>query len=206
MRPEATATPEAEAAPKAARGRPRDPDIDDEILAASAAIVAESGLSCLTMDAVARRAGVAKATIYRRFPGKVDLIAATCGVIAPPLPDAPDTGNVRDDLIEIMGRVVDLFGDSAGDRMMPSVIAASATNPDVREALSRFSSNRRSRLAKVLRRAAARGELVDDIDVDLIADQLVGAVVYRLLVTGRSLSPAFQAQLVDQVLHGVLPR
>ncbi len=191
---------------KPARGRPRDPELDDEILAASAAIVAECGLDCLTMDAVARKAGVAKATIYRRFPGKVDLIAATCGVIAPPLPEAPDTGNIRSDLLEIMGRVVAMFQETDGGRMMPSMIAASATNPDVREALSRFSSTRRSRLAKVLRRAVARGELSDGIDVDLVADQLVGAVVYRVLVTGRTLSPAFQEKLVDQVLCGTRPR
>ncbi len=210
MTPKATTSKlvgiDEETAAKPTRGRPRDPELDDEILAASAAIVAQCGLDSLTMDAVAKRAGVAKATIYRRFPGKVDLIAATCGVLAPPPPDAPDTGDIRGDLIEIMGRVVEMFEDTDGGRMMPSMIAGSATNPDVREALSRFSSSRRSRLAEVLRRAIARGELHDDLDVDLLADQLVGAVLYRLLVTGRSLSPVFQAKLVDQALCGVRKR
>jgi AcrR family transcriptional regulator len=189
-----------------ARGRPRDPELDDDILEAAAAIIGEDGLEGLTMDAVARRAGVAKATIYRRFPGKVDLIAATCTALSPTQGEVPDTGSLRGDLIEIMSTIVEHFEESAGGRMMPSIVAASINNPEVRAALQKFSAGRRSRMTKVLRRAAARDELADDVDVELLGDQIVGVVVYRLLVTGRPLTRAVVERTVDQALRGALAR
>ncbi|HKY14575.1 MAG TPA: TetR/AcrR family transcriptional regulator [Microthrixaceae bacterium] len=193
-------------AARPARGRPRDPELDDEILAAAAAIVSESGMEALTMDAVARRAGVAKATIYRRFPGKVDLIVATCNSVAPALPPTPDTGSVRGDLLVLLDHVLEsVQGDDRGS-MMPSVIATAACNPEVREALHRFSANRRSRLTKVLKRAIERGELYEGIDAELVGDQLVGALTYRSLVAGRPLNRAVLERLVDQTLLGAQPR
>ena len=89
---------------------------------------------------------------------------------------------------------------------MPTVLAASSTNPEVSEALQQFSNSRRSRLVEVVRRGIDRGELDEHLDQELLGDQLVGVVLYRFLVTGRPLSKPVVERLVDQVLAGVSPR
>jgi AcrR family transcriptional regulator len=189
----------------ACRGRPRDPGLDDEILDAAVQLIAEGGVDALTMDAVARRAGVAKASIYRRFASKVDLLAAACAAVCPALPESIDTGSVRDDLLEILRLVVESFKAKQTNRVLPTVLAEASTNSEVKEALTRFTVTRRSRLAEAVRRGVDRGELAGGIDEELLVDQLVGAVLYRNLVTARPLTRAVLVRLVDQVLDGATP-
>ena len=205
-RPSGMSTANVEVTPVATRGRPRDPELDDEILAAAVQLIAEHGVDGLTMDAVARHAGVAKASIYRRFASKVDLLAAACAAVCPTALDAPDTGCVRDDLVELLGAIVESFRAKSTNKLMPTVLAASSTNSEVSEALQQFSNSRRSRLVEVVRRGIERGELDAHLDEELLGDQLVGVVVYRFLVTGRPLSKLVIERLVDQVLAGVAPR
>jgi AcrR family transcriptional regulator len=199
-----TGTP-TDAAP-VCRGRPRDPGLDDEILDAAVQLIAEGGADALTMDAVARRAGVAKASIYRRFASKIDLLAAACAAVCPALPESIDTGSLRDDLIEILRLVVESFKAKQTNRVLPTVLAESSTNPEVKEALTRFTVTRRSRLSEAVRRGVERGELSAGIDEELLVDQLVGAVLYRNLVTARPLTKSVLVRLVAQVLGGAAPR
>jgi AcrR family transcriptional regulator len=205
-RPSGMTATNADITPVVTRGRPRDPELDDEIMAAAVHLIATHGVEGLTMDAVARRAGVAKASIYRRFASKVDLLAAACAAVCPTALDAPDTGSARDDLVELIGAIVESFRAKSTNKLMPTVLAASSTNPDVSEALQKFSNSRRSRLVEVVRRGIDRGELDEHLDQELLGDQLVGVVLYRFLVTGRPLSKPVIERLVDQVLAGVSPR
>ena len=186
------------------RGRPRDPEVEQQIAEATVGLVAEVGFEALTMEAVAKRAGVAKATLYRRFPAKVDLIVAACQWVSPMEPEVPDTGSVRDDLVEVISGFADRLRRSEAGRTLPSMVASSVRSPEIREALQRVSESRRSRLLHVLRRGVDRGELHDDLDLELIADTLTGPIAYRHLISGRSITPSVVARLVDQVLRGAL--
>lgn len=185
------------------RGRPRDPDVDDGILRAAADLAAERGFDGLTMDGVAKRAGVAKASVYRRFPCKVDLIVAVCQAAAPLDEDPPDTGSLREDLIELMGSQSDNINNSEVGAILPAMVAEAVVNEEVREALRAFSSDRRTRMAEVLARGAERGELSADVDRELLVDQLVGAIIYRRLFSTRPTDRTALAALVDQTIAGL---
>ena len=187
-------------------GRPRDPDVDRNVVEAAVAIIIEQGFDGLTMEAVAKRAGVAKASVYRRFPSKVDLAVAACEAVSPALPPVPDTGSVRDDLLVVLHHLLDKLLSSDSGRLMPAMVAASGHNEEVRETLRRFSASRRSRSAEVLGRAVERGELRADLDIDLFADMLTGPVVYRHLISGRPVNKKVLKALVDQALAGGTPR
>lgn len=184
-------------------GRPRDPEVDRQLVDATVDLVSEAGFEGLTMEAVAKRAGVAKATVYRRFPSKVDLVVAVCHAVSPTLPEPPDTGSVRDDLLAVLTSVTQKLQRSDTGRLMPAMVAASGHQPEVREALGRFSASRRSTTTAVLERAIERGELRADADVELLTDALVGPLIYRHLVTGRSTGPAVLRRHIDQVVRGV---
>jgi hypothetical protein len=86
---------------------------------------------------------------------------------------------------------------------MPAMVAASSYNPEVREAMHRFSASRRSRALEVLERAVARGEVRGDVDLDLVVDTLSGPVFYRHLITGRPVNVKVLGNLVELVLAGI---
>jgi len=185
------------------RGRPRDPDVDDGILRAAADLVAERGFEGLTMDGVAKRAGVAKASVYRRFPCKVDLIVAVCHFAAPSQAEAPDTGTLRGDLAFLSSSLSDTISRSELGGILPAMVAEAAVNQEVREALRAFSSGRRSTMNEVLARAVERGELSRAVDLGLVADQLVGTVIYRRLFSTRPTDPEALNALVEQTIAGL---
>lgn len=193
------------AAPKRprGRGRPRDPDVGEQVIDAAIGLISESGFDGLTMDEVARRAGVAKATVYRRFPSKVDLVVAACNAVVPYAPAFEGSGSLEADLVELVVTIARRLSANEGGRLMPAMVAAAASNDEVREALRRFAVSRRSRLHDVLERAVTAGELRKDTDVDLLVDSLVGPVIYRHLVVGRPFEVGTARELVGQLLRGV---
>lgn len=186
------------------RGRPRDPDVDRQVIEAAIELISEHGVDKLTMDAVAKHAGVAKASVYRRFPSKVELVVAACHAAVPYEPDLPESGSLTDDLVTLLGNLGRKLETSRSGRLMPAMVAASGTNPEVREALARFAASRRSNLRALLERGVERGDLRADADVDLLVDCLVGPVIYRHLIGGAPMQSAVR-RLVDQVLRGVAP-
>ncbi len=185
-------------------GRPRDPDVEAEIVAAAVDIVGESGFDGLTMDEVARRAGVARATVYRRFPSRVDLSMAVCHALTPAIGPEPDTGSIEGDLLVVMDGLLEKLKAPDSGRLMPAMISTAVNNPDIQEALRRFSATRRERTTKILKRAIDRGELRSDVDVELLVDQLSAPLIYRTLISGRPVNAKVARQLVSQVLRGVL--
>ena len=187
-------------------GRPRDPDVDRSVVDAAVAIIIEIGFDGMTMEAVAKRAGVAKASVYRRFPSKIDLAVAACEAAGPALSPVPDTGSVRDDLVGVLAALLEKLLGSDSGRLMPAMVAASGHNEEVREVLRRFSASRRSRTIEVLQRAVDRGELRADLDIELFADMLTGPVIYRHLISGRPINKKVVRALVDQALAGGAPR
>lgn len=188
------------AADIAARGRPRDPEVDRSILDAVAAILAERGFDGLTMEAVAARAGVSKASVYRRYACRSQLLETACHAFGPPPREAPDTGSTRDDLVELLASFAAMIGESDAGRVLPALLGASAANPEAREALGRFTASRRSPTLEVIRRGIDRGEIPAGTDPDALADLLSGAVVFRVLVRSERVSRQRVEKYVDLVL------
>jgi AcrR family transcriptional regulator len=181
-------------------GRPRSQRATAAILRAAGDLLDSRGLDGLSVDAIAARAGVSKATIYRWWPNKAAIVMdAVLSVTAPQIP-FPDTGSVREDLRRQMRSVVRLFTKTATGRALVALIAQSQHDPVTATALhERFIAPRRTTAGDVLRRGIARGELRPDLDVDTAIDTLYGALYYRLLVSGDPLTPRYADRVIDHI-------
>jgi AcrR family transcriptional regulator len=188
-------------APGRAQGRPRSALADRAILDAAAELFAECGFDGLTVEGVAGRAGVGKATIYRRYPSKVDLVIETASCLAVQRTSAPDTGSARGDLRALVANLVTFITTTPGGRMIPALVTETRRNPDLAEAHRRFIAERRAAHKAVVRRAIDRGELRADADVDAVVDLLVGPVFYRYLISRGQLDDAFIDALVETVMR-----
>lgn len=186
----------------ARRGRPRNESSSAAILSATLELVAEVGIAGLTMDSVAVRAGVGKATIYRRWSSKEALLLdAWMSCVKKPL--VPDTGSLRSDIDELFLRVDHPLSDSALQRVFPQMIAAAKVNPEVTEAYHAYLAERRLPIRTVLGRAIARGELDRDTDIELVADLLIAPLMYRWLVTDGLVDDRIVTRVIDTVLAGL---
>jgi AcrR family transcriptional regulator len=177
--PQRSQTPATTASP----GRPRDPNRDQAILRATLELMAVRGFE-LGIEEVAERAGVAKTTIYRRFPSKEELVIAALETVAVPQP-APDTGSVRADLIEFGLRRLEEAETVATPLVGMRLLSDLWQYPKLLAIFSeRILAPARAPLVAIVERGIARGELRDDIDRDLIVDSLYGGLVYRTLISG----------------------
>ncbi|MEO7398190.1 MAG: TetR/AcrR family transcriptional regulator [Ilumatobacteraceae bacterium] len=206
MNPVHTAPDRAESAgaqavePGVRRGRPRDGRCDHAILQATLDMLVEGGAAKLSIDGVAARAGVGKATIYRRWSSKEALVLDAIGSDATVVP-TPDTGNLRGDLEQYFAGLIERFADTEGSDVLPHLIEAACYDPEVRVSLDRYLSNRQKPLRAVLQRALRRGELAKDTDLTVMVDILVGPAMYRRLLTGGRIDRAFVRTLLDIVLR-----
>lgn len=181
------------------RGRPRSADADEAIRVAVLDVLAEVGISGMSMDVLAERAGVSKATIYRRWSSKEQLVLDALRSMIGPLDDV-DTGSVRGDLLAYLG---DLAERSRGGRtsdVLPHLIEVACHDDGVRDQLDDYVQYRRGPLLAILGRGVERGELDRGSDVELLADVLLGPFAYRRLLTGAPIDAHFVARLVDVVL------
>lgn len=186
------------------RGRPRDPETDRRITAAAATLMLRRGFEKTTMDQVAAEAGVGKATVYRRWPSKDDLaLAAMQELLDAELPQ-PDTGSVREDLLESYRSMLAFVATEQGAAFMRTSVVE-AIRDDRIAALYREAQERREQQSRTtLERAVARGEVRADVDLDVAVQWLGGLTVSRI-VSRRPLPRLDQAEaMVDFVLHGIL--
>ena len=187
------------------RGRPRNESCRDDILTATIELVAEVGIAGLTVDAVAKRAGVGKATLYRRWTSKEELMLAAWMSIAA-IPDVPDTGSLRGDLVQLFAAWQHPLPEEMLQKVFPQMIAAAKVNADVHEAYQVFIAERRRPMRTVLERAVANGELAGDLPLDVVQDLLVAPIIYRWLFTDASVDEDVKAAVIDLVLAGVHAR
>ncbi|HEY3241527.1 MAG TPA: TetR/AcrR family transcriptional regulator [Acidimicrobiia bacterium] len=192
-----TAVSDLSAAPP--RGRRRSRRSEEAILDATLALLGEVGFSGLTIDGIATRAGVGKATIYRHWPGKAHLVVDAFRSRIPPMA-APDTGSLRGDLLAVVGHLVQGLGHSPLSRIMPALVEAAERDPELEQLFKEFGAERRAVLMDLLARAAARGELREDLDRDLALELVIGPVFVRRLVIRKPLTPRYGKALVEAVL------
>lgn len=183
-------------------GRPRDPELDRVILGAAVELLCAEGFAGTTVEAVAERAGVGKATIYRRWATREDLLLAAGSAMAGACPDDPDIGDVRGDLVVLISGLVSVMATTPVGHLMSATVDEAARNPELRARLDDFIADRRRPVLAALRRGLARGELRADLDLELMTDLLSGPIFTRLLVTGRPLCDGLAADVVDLVLDG----
>jgi AcrR family transcriptional regulator len=187
-------------------GRPRDPSRDVAIVQATLELLSESGFGALTMEAVAARAGVGKATLYRRYAGKDQLVIDALARLTEPAEPAVGA-SVRDQLVTLL-QGTQRRADSLAGRIFPRLISEAMENPELLRAYrQQVLDPRRRRFRDVLRRGVDEGLLRPDLDLEHAVDLLVGPVAYRnLLRTDPPAAPDFVMRVVDDVLDGLRPR
>jgi AcrR family transcriptional regulator len=188
-------------------GRPRSETACAAILRATIELLQRDGFAALTVDAIAVRAGVGKATIYRWWPNKAAVVMdAFLAHTAPGMP-FPDSGSTREDLRRQMRSVIRLFNTPAVGGPFKALIGESQHDPALAAALrERFIASRRAAATEVLARGVERGEVRGDVDVDMTIDAFYGALYYRLLVSGARLTPRYADALIDLFYPAIEPR
>jgi AcrR family transcriptional regulator len=187
------------------RGRPRSEEAHRAILAAVVQLLAEHGLSGLTIEAVAARAGVGKTTIYRRWETKNDLVLEAMEQLRPPGPP-PDTGSLIGDLDLLVAVQRERLEATPLPRVIPRVLGESLDDPDLHaQIVERAVEPIRAILREIVRRALARGELREDLDVETMVDILHASPIYALLMARGAIDAVsgVPGRVVPMLLEGV---
>jgi AcrR family transcriptional regulator len=187
-------------------GRPRSAQVDQAIIAAALAVFAEHGPDAMGIEQVAARAGVGKATIYRRWPGKEELLLDMVGALRAPLPK-PQGRSVRADLSALVEALVREAADPGRARQFALLLGEGLKYPRL---LARYNElimePRRALLAAVLRRGLATGELREDADVDAALALLTGAVLVRVGPPKEVSDARYAERVVAELLRGLAAR
>jgi AcrR family transcriptional regulator len=183
-------------------GRPRSAACDAAILDAAIELFVEIGYEGFTMEAAAARAGVGKATLYRRYGTKLELVMAAAQRLGEQKGPIPDTGAVREDLLGLARGYRRMLTATDAGRAFPAMLAAKARHPELERAHTRFVSERRRASFVVVTRATERGELPAGTDPGLLVDLLHAPLFYRVFVSGEPVTDRYLLQLVDSVLAG----
>ena len=159
----------------------------------------------MSIEGVADRAGVSKATIYRWWESKGELaLDALVLELVAKLRTVPDTGSFRDDLRGYLRTVARTYGNNTIGRTQAAIVGEMQSDPVLRKAYTaRVSEPLRAASREIFARAIARGEIVSDTDIDLVLDLLIGAVFLRLLFERGPLNERVADSLVDLVLKGL---
>jgi AcrR family transcriptional regulator len=171
------------------------------VLEAADDLLAERGFAGVTIEGIAARAGVAKQTIYRWWPSKVDILmdAFVDDMVQHLTP--PDQGELGRDLRTHLGRLAGFLTRTDPGAVFRALAGLAQHDPEVATRFRADCISRQRTLDRLpLERAIARGELPPDTDIDLALDRLVGPIYYRVLVTGRPVPRAFTDTLVREFL------
>ncbi|MEU2419657.1 TetR/AcrR family transcriptional regulator [Streptomyces sp. NPDC007851] len=190
-----------------ARGRPRSEAVESAILEGVMKLL-EDGvpLAELSIERIARTAGVGKATIYRRWNGKEELFVDVMRAAEPPDPELPGT-SMRDDLIVLLEALRQRGLKNRSSAIMHNVHAQMKSSPRIWNAYHANVVNPRRELGmEVLRRGQRNGELRADVDLELANDMFTGPMLLRAVLRPDSELPdGLAEQIVDEVLAGLRP-
>ncbi len=187
-------------------GRPRSEQADRAIIDAALAEFAETGAAGLCIEKVAARAGVGKATIYRRWPGKEDLLLDALGALRTPLPE-PKGESVRDDLTALVEALRQESVDPRRVRQSALLMGEGTSYPRLIERyVEAVVEPRRDVFRAVLRRGMATGELREGASIEAAVDMLTGAVVSRARLGQDRGDRGYSRRIVDELLVGLASR
>jgi AcrR family transcriptional regulator len=186
-------------------GRPRDAKAHAAILQATLEVLAEVGYPNLTMEEVARAAGVGKATIYRWWDSKLHLVLEAA---APHLEIGlvPDTGTTRNDLLAATDQVIHTYANPIAAIVIYAVIADLEQDVRLRDTFRAvWVLPWRQSLTEALERGVARGDLAAGTDIPFVVDLIVGIVFQRVLIVPEPMTDGLAEGIVDLVMEGELP-
>ena len=188
--------------PTPRRGRPRSEKAHEAILDAAAELLLARGLGAVSMDAVAERASVSKATIYRWWPTKETLaLDALYHEWDTARPSLPDTGSLRSDLLALVRPWIRVVRKRPYARVVAALVEETHTDPEFAKLYhERFVNPRRDPARAILRRAIERHQIRADTDIEVALDLLYGALFHRLLHAHAPLSDSFVEDVVDATL------
>lgn len=176
-------------------------DVTDAISAAFFEELAATGYGRLSVDAVAKRAGVGKAAIYRRWPSKQRMAVELTSSVAVSAIDAPDTGSLRGDVRQFLANARAALSHPLALAIIPDLLAEARRNVELAEALlSSVRDPRRANSGDMVARAIERGELPADTDVELCLDFLAGPLYWRLTAINSEPAPDYLDRLTDKIV------
>jgi AcrR family transcriptional regulator len=189
-------------------GRPRSAEADRAILHAALELLAEDGYAALTMERVRERAGVGKATLYRRYGSKEQLARAAIVHLNYDLPIPHDTGSLVTDFAATAQVALEGAAATGALTLMPRLLSEVAGDPEMHALFSEHLVEPRRRVIRtIIERAQARGDVRADVDPDIAVDALVGPMIYRLIISGGDpASIAAMPAIVATVMDGLSPR
>lgn len=189
-------------APAKRRGRQRDAKTSTTILNATIDLLAEVGIHRLRVEDVANRAGVARGTIYLRWPLKEELVMDALTRAADATVPIPDTGSVKGDLVALALSSAHSLRATPLGRIFQLLIGEAALTPSYADRLVTLHAHRRRQSLEIVRRAIDRGELSEKTDADLLLDLVVGSVFERAVIARMPVTLKIAEAIVDKVLHG----
>lgn len=186
------------------RGRPRSEAADRAIAESALDVLADIGIAGFSVEAVAQRAGVGKATIYRRFDGRDALLAAALDRLRDDMPAVVSTGSARERLEAQLDLIRTPMANSRSGRVMAQVISAGAHHPEFLAVFyARVFGPRRAALTESLRAGVAEGWIAPDIDLEAAVTMLVGAMIFLKVWQGASAGQPSTRAIVDMALKGI---
>lgn len=181
-------------------GRYLDSSRDLILRDAALVLLAEVGYDRLTMDAVAARARAGKTTIYRRWPGKAELVVDSLSCLKR-VPEIPDTGSLRQDL-RALAESITSAESRFGAQVTIGMVNALARDAELRRVFrEKFIAPRMAGFRTVFERAVARGEMPDGHDLDLLARLFPALALHQLVMSGELPDTGFAGQIVDEVVY-----
>ncbi|MEP6561163.1 MAG: TetR/AcrR family transcriptional regulator [Nakamurella sp.] len=189
-------------------GRPREQRADRAIIEATLHLFADEGYHSMSVEAVAAKAEVSKATIYRRWAGKRELVIDALATLNDDFPAHPDPNcDTRELLLMALRHMSSRDSDSLAGRIMPRMMVYSVSQPDLyAEYFDRVIMPRRQWLYAVLRQGIGRGELRPDLDIEMAAIALIGPVMLQINSSGRREQRAdLPERLMEMLWPGLTP-
>lgn len=187
------------------RGRPRDPSRDEAIIDAAIDVLVRDGYDRLSMEGVAAAASVGKATVYRRWSSKAELVIDAMATLKPAV-SSIDTGSLDGDLEELIAASCSPKSQRL-QQVMLSICSALPREPELLDAFkTRFTEPRIALISEMLERAQRRGDLGPEIDVAMAASLLPSLMLQRALMTGKPAGRTYAEQVAGSVLLPVLGR
>lgn len=163
--------------------------------------LAEVGYWRMSMDAVARRAGVGKAAIYRRWPSKQRLVIDIVADIGIGVEETPDMGSLRGDIAAFLALNAQHLSQPLPSRILPDLHAEMVRDTELARAIyTLLQEPRREKVDEILRRAQVRGEIAPDIDRELVLDLLAGPLYWHFIIYRASFSADYINRLTAIIL------
>ncbi|MBD3918435.1 TetR/AcrR family transcriptional regulator [Paenibacillus sp. PR3] len=188
------------------RGRPRNVEAQNAILSASYELLLESGFQAVTVDKIAERAQVSKATIYKWWPNKAAVIMDGFLYAATARLPVPDTDSAIQDIVTHATNLTRFLTSQEGT-IIKQLLGEGQFDSGLAEAYrTRYFRPRRLEARGLIEKAIRLGEFQQDLDIEVCIDLIYGPIIYRLLVTGMTLDDEYVHQLVHYAIEGIRSR